>query len=169
MGLLQEAEDDSRRALSALESFYPARHPFMAEPIANLGDVLLLRGRPEEALREYQRALFVTEEALGKEHADVVPYLLRIGQTSIDLDRAGKAVAPLERGLRLIEADTHDPAVAARLRFQPARALSVVGGNDLESRRLAVAAFESFKELGERSRADLEATELWLQKRQWVP
>jgi len=63
----------------------------------NLGLILESEAKPEEALEAYRKAI---EWQAGSAHRSEQPYL-NLGNLLLELDRAGEAVAPLEKAVEL--------------------------------------------------------------------
>ncbi len=59
-------------------------HPRLAAALRTLGDVLVRRGRYDEADATMQRALTMQEQLLGPEHEDVSETLSNMGKSCID-------------------------------------------------------------------------------------
>jgi tetratricopeptide (TPR) repeat protein len=137
LGDLDEAEVDQRRVCAIQERTAPF-HPEASLGTSALGDVLFARGRYDEALALYRRALTTAESAVGPEHYFFAINLVRIGVVDTRLGQLDEAQRMLDRALvllRKIWGDDHD---------QVGSVWASLGGLALERRQwtLARADFE---------------------------
>ncbi len=169
LGRHDEALEQFQQALETMESTYPPTHPLLADPLRHIGDLLLEQGQVDESLGYQQRALAILESALGSSHQDLGLPLTSLGRAQLELGRTRAAVATLARAVELLEDHVDDPAHLAHGKFHLARALWLDGDKRHHVTTLAHDARETFADLGERSRRDLEAVERWLTARGGSP
>ncbi len=141
----------------------------LGDPLRHIGDLLLEQGQVDESLGYQQRALAILESALGSSHQDLGLPLTSLGRAQLELGRTRAAVATLARAVELLEDHVDDPAHLAHGKFHLARALWLDGDKRHHVTTLAHDARETFADLGERSRRDLEAVERWLTARGGSP
>jgi tetratricopeptide (TPR) repeat protein len=115
-----------RAHLSLVAAYGPASVP-VAIVQNNRGEYLLSLGRAAEALPIFRVALGHWEAALDPDHHHLAYPLTGIGMALVALGRPGQALAPLERALRLRDANEADPAERAHTRFALAQALWAAG------------------------------------------
>jgi tetratricopeptide (TPR) repeat protein len=118
LGRHAEALEYHRRALAIAEQFGPA-HTTVAAIQAKMAESLLRKGDPAGALPLAQRAVASLEGNHGREHTVVAGPLTLLGEVLLALDRAGEALAPLERA----QAIRQKNLVSAEERAETARAL----------------------------------------------
>ncbi len=93
-GHAERALDRYRSALTIRKALMGVHHPETAETaksLGNIGNVLASRGRHDEALEHYERALEIQQEVLDPGHVDLARTLGNIGnllQSTGDLDAA---------------------------------------------------------------------------------
>ena len=78
-------------------------HTRIADALALLGQVLMLRGRYDEADATLQRALTMQEGLLGPEHKDVSETLTHMGQSCIRQGNFRRAKGLLKRAVAIAE------------------------------------------------------------------
>jgi tetratricopeptide (TPR) repeat protein len=102
-GKLEEAEEDSRRALAATVELLGEAHPDSAQARGELGALLLEGGRWEEARGELTTALDLAEGLLGDEHPAVGVIASNLGGALEGLEELRKARDSVERALEIGE------------------------------------------------------------------
>lgn len=96
---LEEAESYARKALAMEEALSGAEHPDAARDQAQLGHVLLERGRAEEAEPLLRHALAVEEKSLGPGHADTAKTMALLARLLAGKGQAGEAENLYRRAL----------------------------------------------------------------------
>lgn len=140
-------------------------HPRTALALHNVGNDYLLQGRYREALPYYREALAIEEKTLGPDHPDVAEELVAIADMERRLGHPERALEPLERALKIVEAQELEPGAVARTRFALAQALWDAGGDRSRALRLADQAREDFLSQGEEDKTALEEVLRWLADR----
>ncbi len=93
-GRLDEALDDERAAIAALEATRGKDCAVCLEWRSNLGQVLISQGRIEEARATFAAVLPPIEKLVGKGHPETLPVTTNLSWTLLVLGRVGEA-APL--------------------------------------------------------------------------
>ncbi len=154
-----------RRALEMRLATLGRDHPRTALTLHNVGNDYLLQGRYREALPYFREALAVEERTLGPDHPDVAEELTAIADLERRLGHPERALEPLERALRIVEAQELEPGAVARTRFALAQALWDTGGDRGRALRLARQARQAFLSQGEEDKVALDEVVQWLAER----
>jgi eukaryotic-like serine/threonine-protein kinase len=160
-GDIAEALAVNARAHAIFVRAYGESSPWLGKVLSNRGEYLLDAGRPPEAIVHFKDALSRWEPQLGPEHPFLAYPLTGMGVAHWKSGRAGDALPPLERALRIRQAHEADPGVVADTRFALARALWDAGGDRARARRLAQAARDVYERVTSNPRPALEAR-AWL-------
>lgn len=161
----KEALSYHRQALEMRLATLGREHPRTALSFHNVGNDNLLQGRYREALPYFREALAVEEKTLGPDHPDVAEELVAIADMERRLGNPAAALGPLERALKIVEAQELEPGNVARTRFALAQALWDTGGDRDRALRLARQARQDFLSQGEEERVALDEVEQWLAAR----
>jgi tetratricopeptide (TPR) repeat protein len=102
VGDLPGAHAVLEQAVALAEQVGPA-HPRLAAALRTLGDVLVRRGRYDEADATLQRALTMQEQLLGPEHEDVSETLSDMGLSCIKQGNYRRAKGLLKRAVAIAE------------------------------------------------------------------
>jgi tetratricopeptide (TPR) repeat protein/predicted Ser/Thr protein kinase len=151
-------------ALDIVAQTQGPEHPNVGRILANLAAVNLAEGKPEVALDHAVRGLAILEAGLGPDHSSLAFSLSAQGRALILLERAGEAVAPLERA---VELRTKNPSSAVDLAESSSllgRALWLApptqGRDRARARELADQARAAYVEAGDEDGA--AAVDAWL-------
>jgi serine/threonine protein kinase/tetratricopeptide (TPR) repeat protein len=164
IGDLDRAAEHYSRAYKMWEKALGPDHPHLAFALNGQGDVLSRRGRHEAAMQKHLRALAIQEKALKQDHPDFIPTLIGLGQAYLGKKEPARAVAPLERAVRLRLAYPDSPVQLASARFMLARALWESGRDKSQALRVAEQAREHYVRWGV-ARKELSSVKAWLAAR----
>lgn len=120
LGDAEAAHDAFTRALALREPLGP-RHPDLAYPLFELGDLALAQASDEEARHLHARALDILTSSLRPEHPDLAYPLTGLAEAELALGRPERALALLERAL-VLRSEEVAPALRERSRRAHARA-----------------------------------------------
>ena len=135
------------RNLLARDSFlgaYGPGSPWLAHNSSNRGEYLVSLDRLPEAIEAFTSALSSWEAQLGPQHRYLGYPLTGIGVARWKQGQFAQALPPLERALRIREAQEPDAATIAETRFALARALWDEGRQRPRARALAQAAGDAY-------------------------
>jgi tetratricopeptide (TPR) repeat protein len=123
LGRNEEALAHNDRAIKILRDGLGADHPDLAFSYNEGGQILNALGRYSEARVSFQRALSSWERQLGPDDRNLADPLSGIGVGYLAEGSAIDAVSPLERALKLFQAQEPDLSERADTEFTLARAL----------------------------------------------
>ncbi len=98
-GDLEGAADRYERAMAIKEKLLGGDHPDVALSLTNLASVLLVLGRPEDALVHSNRGVRIMEKVLGMEHPETATQWGNRAEILNQLGRYAEARRDAERGL----------------------------------------------------------------------
>lgn len=156
----EEAASYYERARETLEVDAPD-HPILDVVLLNLAETSLYRGRAEQALSEYERALERLRRTLGNRHPYVAAALSGVGIAELELDRPERARPHLEEALAIHDELGGDAVQIAETRTALARVLAGEGGasNDRRALQLALTARDALATAGDRAKPALARAE----------
>ncbi len=128
----------------------------------NLGDLGLMSQRPEDAEREFRRALRHLESRLDPTDPLIAHAIGGIGEAYLASERASAAVDYLQRSLAIRAEHPTDIIPLARARIGLARALWDSGEDPRRARELALRAREALPEREGRASQVREYIDAWL-------
>ena len=120
------AVDD--RALEIFKRLYGDQHPILGQVLSNRGEALDGLRRWGDARRSFERSIELWEPELGPEHRYMAYPLTGLGVSALGAGDPARALAPLERALRIREANETARAALCETRFALARALRETAG-----------------------------------------
>ena len=100
-GRTGEAIETHRRVLDIAETMVGPVSPDVAYVTSSLGQDFAATGRWDDALASFTQSATVAEQAFGPEHPLVASALTGEGEAYLGLGQPQRAVAPLERALRI--------------------------------------------------------------------
>jgi serine/threonine-protein kinase len=152
-----------QRALALRRAALRPDHPDIGNSEANLGELLRLAKRWDEALPLLGHALAIFEKQ-GKDHFAVSYPLTSIGRVLIDRGQPAAAVEPLERAAKVREKTDEDPAELGDVHFALAQALDASGPaqDRPRARTLATRALEEYRKAGKAHEDDAREVSAWL-------
>jgi len=144
-GDLRGALEAMQRVEALVDENFPPVHREVGITQHNIGELLALQRRHEEAIARFDRAIAVREEVHGADDRYVANSLTARGESRLALGRDAEALADFERALAIRTA-THEPLEHdfGRTRFGLAQALWRTGGDQARALRLAEAAAADF-------------------------
>ena len=141
-----------------------ADHPYVGVALFNIANVQSDRGDLTDAHESYQQALSIMETKLGAEHPFVAYPLTGMGENLRRMKKYARAVAPLERALRIREATQGEPLTLATTRFHLGQVLWELGRERKRAHALVTAAESDLKVAGGAGTDELEEVSAWLGK-----
>jgi tetratricopeptide (TPR) repeat protein len=159
LGRIPEALRLNERVYAMFVAGYGAASTEAAMALSNRGEYLVDLGRPAEGL-PYGRDALSMEAQVGPDHPFVTFPLVVIGRALTALGRGAEAVAPLQRALRIREADGLDQRLIAEARFALARALWDADVDHARARRLATQARDAYANA--KDAQDAATVDAWL-------
>jgi serine/threonine protein kinase/tetratricopeptide (TPR) repeat protein len=133
----EEALRDLNESLASAEKVFGREHHLCAKALWSIGDIHRSEGRYDQALAYYQRALPIAEKTMTPTEPNLAGLLVSLGSVQIDRHEPKSAIAPLERALKIYEAQTGEPVGKARSQFALARALWDLGTDRDRALKLA--------------------------------
>ena len=97
------AESLLNRAFEARIKAFGPEHLYVAMTLSDLGTFETERGRHDEAVAHFERALQIAEPVVGKDHLFIAPVLYNYAEVKRKQDRYSEALALYERTIRIIE------------------------------------------------------------------
>jgi serine/threonine protein kinase/tetratricopeptide (TPR) repeat protein len=134
LGRHREALELSNRGVDIVGRSFGLNHPRLEGQLANRAEILNHLGRYDDARADAERAVEIHEAETGLE-MNLIYALLPLGEAQLGLGQPERALAPLQRALRLAE-DSNLEDVIPRLRLALARALWDSGGDKRRARAL---------------------------------
>jgi tetratricopeptide (TPR) repeat protein len=134
-----EAVANYRRAIEGWRRV-DAEQPLIGVGLANIADLELRRGRPEEAQTQAQEALAVLEAGLDPTHPYVGHAAATLGRAKLASGRAEDALPLLRRGLAILGGSDTDAEAIAQVQVGLAEALLATHGDLDEALTLAISA-----------------------------
>jgi tetratricopeptide (TPR) repeat protein/predicted Ser/Thr protein kinase len=159
LGDFAEAEQAFAAAVELFTRVEGPRAESVGLQRSNYGEALLARGRPDDALVEFEAALSIFDETDARAMHRALPTKGR-GQALLALGRAEQAVTALEQALVLVG---DDPPEAADVRWSLARALARAEPPQRERAEVeARRALLVYRELGPDFQPRVDAITAWL-------
>jgi serine/threonine protein kinase/tetratricopeptide (TPR) repeat protein len=162
LGRSQEALAHADRAIAVLTQGLGPGHPELATQLSNRGEILNALGRHREARASFERARIIWEKELGIESRNLGYALTGIGESYLAEREAANAVTPLERALKIREAQETEPSRRAETRFALARALWDANQDRARAQSLAHSARDAYAQASIKTKAAAVST--WLQQ-----
>jgi tetratricopeptide (TPR) repeat protein len=122
-GRAEEALNHMDRAIGIISAGLGAGHPDLAIALNNRGETLNALGRYRDARQSFEKARAIWERELGPNSLNLSYALTGIGISLIGEGSPDSALVPLERALKIREAEEKDPVKRSETRFALARAL----------------------------------------------
>jgi eukaryotic-like serine/threonine-protein kinase len=165
---VQNELGDHRAALVAADktveiyrNAYGNESPLVALPLGNRGESYELLGRYPEAERDLRKAIDLSGQWVGPEHAWTAYWLTALGKTLILEHRLHEATPILERALRIREDSEPNAEMVAETRFALARARWELGQDRSGALTLAEAARDVYRKTPGQAKHAAEV-EAWL-------
>ena len=136
-------------AVEIYRSAYGADSPLVAHPLGIRGETLGFLGRYEEAERDLRRAVNLSTAWVGADHPWTAYPLTALGKTLISEGRWRAATSVLGQALRIRARSEPNAELLGRARFALARARWEAGEDRAETRALATAARDAYRNLPE--------------------
>ena len=124
-----------------------ATQPFIGVGLANIADLELERGRPQDAKKLATEALTVLEGNLEPDHRYVGYASATLGRAELASGQAADALPLLRRGLAILGGSDADAHAIAQTQLALARALVATDGDVDEALTLAISAERRLAEL----------------------
>jgi serine/threonine-protein kinase len=148
LGRRDEALAYNDRALAILTAGLGATHPEVATHLSNRGEILHALGRYGDARRAYSAALATWEREFGPKYINLGYPLTGIGESYRGEKKPERAIAPLERALRIRATKSdREPPRLAETQFALAQALWDSGGDTSRAISLAGDARKIYAEI----------------------
>jgi eukaryotic-like serine/threonine-protein kinase len=123
LGRNDEALSHNDRAIKLMEKGLGIDHPSLAMALNGGGEIRNALGRYREARVSFERARVLWERELGPENRNVAYALTGIGLSFLGEGKANDALLPLDRALKIREAQEPELSKRAETQFALARAL----------------------------------------------
>lgn len=149
------------RAIAIIKSGLGAGHPELALALSNKGEMLNALGRHREALQSFESARAIWERELAPNNLYLSYALTGIGVSHLAEKNFTTALVPLERALKIREAEEKDAAKLAESQFALSQALWESNRDRGRARALAEQAREGYAQ-STTANARLVEVDRWL-------
>jgi tetratricopeptide (TPR) repeat protein len=146
LGQLDEAQAEFEQAAAGFQGTQGPDSAQGAIALYAVCGMLRMKGQLEEGLERCKQSLAIWEQTGGKHKGFMARTLVAIGQAQLGLKHPERAIAPLERALKLHGEYKPPPLEVAEARFELAHALWDAQRDRPRARELAQSAWSYFKE-----------------------
>lgn len=137
-------------------------HPYVGIAQFNIANVQSDRGDLDDAHASYQQALSIMEAKLGESHPFVAYPLTGMGENLRLMKKYARAVAPLERALKIRESKEGEPLTLATTRFHLGQVLWELRRDRARAHELVRSAEAGLRAAGGAGTDELETVAAWL-------